>query len=77
LSEINRVLKPGGKILLTTPNIVRLAAVDKVLKGYSPYFYNTYSRFGTDRHNREYAPNEVKSLLEKGCFEDGMRCEKE
>jgi SAM-dependent methyltransferase len=70
ISEINRILKHGGRVIITTPNIIRLEALYKVLMGYSPYFYATYPKNGcTDRHNREYAPNEVALLLEKGGFE--------
>jgi SAM-dependent methyltransferase len=73
ISEINRILKHGGRIIVTTPNIIRLEALYKVLMGYSPYFYATYPKSGgTDRHNREYAPNEVALLLEKGGFEIQM-----
>ncbi len=73
ISEINRILKHGGKVIITTPNIIRLDALYKVLMGYSPYFYATYPKSGgTDRHNREYAPNEVALLLEKGGFEIQM-----
>lgn len=69
ISEINRILKNDGKIIVTTPNITRLAAVEKVLKGYSPYFYASFlTNSSTDRHNREYCPSEVKLMLEKGGF---------
>lgn len=69
ISEINRILRWGGKFILTTPNIVRLKAVEAVLNGWSPYLYGVYIKNqSTDRHNREYTPMEVKWLLEAGGF---------
>lgn len=69
LSEVSRVLKNGGKLVLTTPNIARLAGVLAILDGKNPNFHSCYTRpTGTNRHNREYSPKEVKLLLEKAGF---------
>ncbi|MGH9741313.1 MAG: glycosyltransferase, partial [Candidatus Acidiferrum sp.] len=64
LAEINRVLKPGGALLLTTPNLACGHAVESALKGESPYVYGKFERSGrpTDRHNREYTAGEVGRL---------------
>jgi GT2 family glycosyltransferase/SAM-dependent methyltransferase/glycosyltransferase involved in cell wall biosynthesis len=64
LSEINRVLKIGGVLLLTTPNIAGAHAVEYALRGDSPYVYGRFERDGapTDRHNREYTAGEVERL---------------
>jgi glycosyltransferase involved in cell wall biosynthesis len=73
--EANRVLKPGGHLLITTPNVVALRAIDAVLQGYHPGFYHAYlppARPGEEsgaRHNREYAPKEIRKLLENSGFE--------
>jgi len=72
--EVNRVLKPGGHFVLTTPNVVSLRAITAILQGYHPGFFHAYVRNSgegkTDaRHNREYAPWEVHQLLEDSGFE--------
>jgi len=71
--EIHRVLKPGGHLVLTTPNIVSLRAVAGILQGFHPALFPAYIRpreAGADaRHNREYTPNEIKSLLENSGYE--------
>ncbi|HTP88189.1 MAG TPA: glycosyltransferase [Bryobacteraceae bacterium] len=74
MSEINRVLKPGGRLLLTTPNIISYRALAGILQGYHPGFFPAYIRpdaFGNAdaRHNREYAPMEVQFLLRDAGFE--------
>ena len=38
MSEINRILKPGGHVVLTTPNICSLRAMAAILQGYHPGF---------------------------------------
>ena len=67
LSEINRVLAPGGRLILTTPNIVSTRGTMKALFGYAPYFYSAFT-LSTDRHNREYTPAEVIELLGHAGF---------
>jgi predicted SAM-dependent methyltransferase len=75
MAEANRVLKPGGGLLITTPNVVALRAIDAVLQGYHPGFYHAYlppAQPGEEsgaRHNREYAPKEIRKLLENSGFE--------
>jgi len=71
MAEINRVLRPGGLLLLTTPNIASARGVEAILKGESPYFWGQYEVGGlpTDHHNREYAPGEVVRLARAAGFE--------
>lgn len=74
VSEVNRILKPGGHFVLTTPNISSLRAISGILQGYHPGFFPAYIRPSdsgiTDaRHNREYTPNEIWRLLHDGGFE--------
>lgn len=67
IGECNRILKHNGVLLLTTPNATSLRNVLKILLGYSPYFYPSFT-LSTDRHNREYAPREIEHLLMEGGF---------
>jgi len=74
MAEINRVLKPGGHLLLTTPNVISFRAIAGILQGYHPGFFPAYIRPGAAsngeaRHNREYAPMEVGFLLRDAGFE--------
>lgn len=65
LCEINRVLKPQGLLLLTTPNATSLNKVLQLVKRrniWSPF--STQSIYG--RHNREYTCAELHELL-TGC----------
>ena len=62
LIEISRVLRPGGKLILTTPNVARLENVARLMSGWN--IYDPYSGFGpTGRHNREYTKHELSRLL--------------
>ncbi len=66
LCEIHRVLKPGGALLLTTPNVFRLAHVLALLQGQRNIFH-PYSGYGVyGRHQREYGMGELVNLV-RGC----------
>ena len=70
LWEINRVLCPGGWLVLTTPNLASCRAIEALLAGYAPYHFSQYLRTGSrDRHNREYVPSEVAELLRLAGYE--------
>ena len=70
LVEIQRVLRWGGLLILTTPNIASAHSIESVLGGNSPYIYGQYNRRSpADRHAREYTPEDVRVALEAGGFE--------
>jgi SAM-dependent methyltransferase len=73
MAEINRILKPGGHLVLSTPNICSTRAVGAALLGYHPGLFHQYVRPDKDgavdpRHAREYAPRDVHALLEAAGF---------
>jgi glycosyltransferase involved in cell wall biosynthesis/SAM-dependent methyltransferase len=69
LVELNRVVKWGGLVILTTPNITSAFAVQESLAGRNPTFYSVYNRQSpADRHSREYTPAEVRVALEAAGF---------
>jgi hypothetical protein len=62
LKEIRRVLRPSGKLLVTTPNVARFENLMALAAGRS--IYDPYSGFGPyGRHNREYSIGELIHLL--------------
>ncbi len=69
LWECNRVLMPGGFLLLTTPNITSVRSIEGMLIGCTPYLMSQYNRqTPVDQHNREYAPYEVGIALAAAGF---------
>ncbi len=69
LWESNRVLRDGGFLLLTTPNIASTRAIEGVLAGCTPYHFSQFNlREAADQHNREYAPYEVGVVLAAAGF---------
>ena len=67
LLELKRVLKPGGTMVLTTPNAARLENVVAFLEGRN--MYDPYSGYGPyGRHNREYTRHELHLLMNHAGF---------
>lgn len=74
LSQAQRVLCPGGHILITTPNVSRIGSVFKLLAGKSNYdrlkpvgFSNAEDEWRP--HFREYSLEELHQLLRQNGFE--------
>jgi SAM-dependent methyltransferase len=74
MGEVNRILKPGGHLVLTTPNVAALRGISAILQGYHPGFFHAYIRPAEGsgevdaRHNREYTAREIHKLLENSGF---------
>lgn len=69
MSEINRVLKPNGVLILTTPNITSSRAIWKILRGMEPHFYMQYRhKPSLYRHNYEYSMLSMVSVLKAAGF---------
>jgi SAM-dependent methyltransferase len=68
LAECHRVLKPGGVMVVTTPNVLRLDNVVRLLQG-----VNIHDKYvlqsASARHPREYTPNELRRIHEWVGFE--------
>jgi glycosyltransferase involved in cell wall biosynthesis/SAM-dependent methyltransferase len=75
MSQINRILKHGGHLVMTTPNLASRRAISAALQGYHPSFFPAYIRPRKEgeeaeaRHNREYVPMEIQHLLTDAGFE--------
>jgi glycosyltransferase involved in cell wall biosynthesis/SAM-dependent methyltransferase len=75
MAEINRILRSGGCLVLTTPNIGSLRAIAAILAGYHPGFFPAYIRPRVEgeepeaRHNREYTAREIVLLFHYAGFE--------
>jgi SAM-dependent methyltransferase len=68
LRQMHRVLKPGGVLVLTTPNATRLENVLAMVSGAN--IYDPYSGYGPyGRHNREYIRHELHRLLDFAGFD--------
>lgn len=62
LRNIAASLKPGGLLILTTPNVNRLENVAHMISGHN--IYDPYSAYGIyGRHNREYNKHELNLML--------------
>lgn len=67
VNELWRVMKPGGTLILTTPNVARFANVAALLEGRN--LYDPYSGYGPHgRHNREYCRHELHQLMTHSGF---------
>lgn len=58
--EMHRVIKPGGKLILTTPNACSLWIIEQAYERKAPWLHAP--------HVKEYAPHEVIALCEEAGF---------
>ncbi len=73
LSEINRVLRTGGILFLSTPNAASYGAIARALEHESPFLFPVYLiNRSTNRHNREYTSREITRLLNAAGFRIAM-----
>jgi glycosyltransferase involved in cell wall biosynthesis/SAM-dependent methyltransferase len=69
LIELNRILKWGGLLVLTTPNIASAHSIREAINGSSPYIYGLHHiEDPTDRHMREYTFKDVNIALVSSGF---------
>jgi len=68
LADICRVLRPGGRLLLSTPNVANLSNVVALVQGENVFWPPEMFYRSLDRHNREYTPSEVLQLVERSGF---------
>lgn len=67
--KLRRIIRPGGLLILTTPNAVRLSNVAHLIEG-SNFFDRYHPEFGVyGRHNREFTCEELQVLLQNNGFE--------
>jgi SAM-dependent methyltransferase len=69
ICEVNRVLRPGGKLVLSTPNAACADAVYATVRGHNPH-PETFNGIDSNRHNRLYDRSELTTLLECAGFSD-------
>lgn len=71
LAEINRILKPGGVLVLSVPNILHPLFGFNHLLGKNPC-KEPYNGYDANRHNRLYTPFEIKQLASDTGFVTDM-----
>ena len=72
MGELRRVLRPGGRLFLSTPNLYASKMVARYLLGrglFSPYEqFEMLRTHGFMGHVREYSPAEMRDFMEKCGF---------
>lgn len=64
MAEINRVTRNDGQLLMSTPNIVSYRSIQAAIACQHPQLSSSYLPIdSTDRHNREYTPAELATMV--------------
>jgi SAM-dependent methyltransferase len=78
LLEMHRVLRPGGKLLLSTPNVASWSSLVNLARGDAPYMFVKFTHHrdgsGGPTHVREYAWAELAKLLQMAGFDTEVQC---
>jgi methionine biosynthesis protein MetW len=70
IKEINRILKPEGTLVITTPNIAALNNRIKLFLGRNPGIdIGTFPLYGSNGHIRYFTLGSLTNLLERNGFE--------
>jgi glycosyltransferase involved in cell wall biosynthesis/2-polyprenyl-3-methyl-5-hydroxy-6-metoxy-1,4-benzoquinol methylase/GT2 family glycosyltransferase len=69
LKEFHRVLKPGGLVIFSTPNVCNISNIYALLHGTNVFWSPNMFYGSLDRHNREYTPAEVIDCFQHAQFE--------
>ena len=71
-AEANRVLKPGGGFLVTTPNSASMRSHVSITQGWSPFSFPHFvihdCKLNGLAHPKEYSPKEMELLYESAGF---------
>ena len=67
LSEVNRVLKDDGALILSTPNVNSWQSVLKMLTGEHPYRFGYFTP-GDRPHVHEFTVSEIREVLQAAGF---------
>lgn len=68
IAEMNRILKPRGKLLISAANIGSAYSLQVLLRGGTPYVDGRFSASRTVSQHREYTASELETLANAGGF---------